>query len=245
MGGHAFKYISTPRISPELYVEAKSRVTKALQQLFFHVTVPYEMPSKVDYGDIDFLVSGPLYPSSLTSTSPFDYQTAVTNIKNALNTPHGRKGFLTEQVMYFAIPAPGQENDGEPEFWVQIDVKVCEFPEMWEWERFILNYASFTKMIGSMIKPLGLTSDTHGLNIRVEGLEGADLEKSMVFLTKDPKAVLKIVGLDRRMKDGGFKTNDEGKVVTECEEGVKAEKEQYLNTSPVHGCSTPHTLPGV
>lgn len=216
MGGHAFKHLYTPRISPQLYLVAKSRVTKALQQLFQHVTVPYEMPSKADYGDVDFLVAGPLYPSSPTSASPFDYQTAVNQIKNALGTPHGRKGFLTEKIMYFAIPAPDRDGADGPEFWVQIDAKVCELPEMWEWERFSLNYASFVKMIGSMLKPLGLTSDINGLHIRVEGLEKVSFERSMVWLTKDPMTVLKIVGLDRRMKDGGFKTNDDGKRMCSC-----------------------------
>lgn len=204
MGGHAFNQLHTPRISRELYLRVRDEAIKALTKLFIHVVVPSEMPSKNDYGDVDFLVAGPSYSSSTT----FDYKAAVSKIRAALGTTHGRKGFLTEQVMYFAIPAPGREN----EFWIQVDVKVCERVEMFEWEKFLLHYASTSKVIGSMVKPLGLTIDPHGLQIRVHGLEKVNLEKSMVLLSTEPKDVLQILGLNRRILNAGFKENREGEL---------------------------------
>lgn len=204
MGGHAFPNLHTPRISKELYFKVRGDVTKALKRLFTHVVVPTEMPSKKDYGDVDFLVAGPMdFPSRY-----FNYHIQVKKIKAALNTTEGRKGWLTPNVMYFAVPTPGREDDS----WIQIDVKVCEKPGNFEWEKFQLNYASGAKMIGSMIKPLGLTIDPEGLHVRVEGLDTVNFEKSCVPLTKEPKEVLKIVGVDRRLLDAGFRENEECKL---------------------------------
>jgi hypothetical protein len=160
------------------------------------------MPSKTDFGDIDFLVAGPIH----TSTKTFDYAANVAKVKDALGTPHGFRGVKNPGVMFFAVAAPGREY----EFWVQVDLKVCENPEMFEWERFQLNYATASMMIGSMIKPLGLTIDPKGLHLRVDGMGKVNLEKSMVFITKEPKEVLKMVGLDKRLLGKGFGTNEEG-----------------------------------
>jgi hypothetical protein len=175
--------------------------------LFSHVVVPTEMPEKADYGDVDFLVSGPLLSPASTTMDDFDWTGAVAAIKSGFNTTHGRRGFLNPDCMYFAIRAPGCENH----FWVQVDVKVCPNPEMFEWQTFELNYASNSKMIGSMVKPLGLTMDPKGLHIRVEEIEETNFPGSMVWVSKDPRDVLRITGLDRRIVDAGFKTQDESK----------------------------------
>jgi hypothetical protein len=208
MGGRAFRYLFTPRISQELYLQAREEVKNCLQTLFRYVCVPFEMPSKTDFGDVDFLVAGPLTQQVTIfhhGNSTFDYAYHVEAIKRVLSTPFGRKGYLTERVMYFAIPAPGRED----EFWIQIDIKVCEDPYRFEWERFCLNYATASALLGSMVKPLGLTLDLDGLYLRVDGLEKAHWEKSFVFLTRSPKEALKILGMDKRLLTGSFNVNAE------------------------------------
>jgi hypothetical protein len=226
-------------MSRELYLKVRNHVSLTLKNLLRHVCVPYEMPSKTDFGDVDFLVAGPLTRGPDTAhsgTCSFDYPHHVTEIKAALNTPHGRKGFLTERIMHFAIPAPGRED----EFWVQIDVKVCEREELFEWERFCLNYATASQIIGSMIKPVGLTLDPEGLHVRVEGLEKADWEKSLVFLTREPKELLEIMGLDRRIMCSGFRENDERKHIS-CalvSLEVTSNWSQSSRCCRVHGSST-------
>ena len=107
--------------------------------------------------------------------------------------------------MYFCIDSPY----GEEKYFIQIDIKVCFKPEFYHWYTFELNYASNSKMLGSMMKPLGLTIDPEGLHIRVEEIEEMDRPGSMVYIGKDPKDVLRIAGLDRRIMNGGFKTKDE------------------------------------
>ncbi|KAH3945881.1 hypothetical protein HBI56_224020 [Parastagonospora nodorum] len=205
MVGHAFKYLHCPRIPPSIYVKVKSQTTAALRTIFAHVVVSTEMPAKEDFGDIDFLVSSALHFPHSNNAKNFDWEGCVSRIKSTLNTSHGRRGFKNPGCMYFAIRVP----DTEDYYWVQVDVKVCFKPDMFEWETFELNYASNSKMIGSMVKPLGLTIDPKGLHVRVDEIEATNFLGSMVWVSKDPRDVLRITGLDRRIVDAGFKTKEE------------------------------------
>jgi hypothetical protein len=165
--------------------------------------------SQDDYGDVDFLVCCPLHCKDDTTLDTFPWQSIVSLIKQVLNTTHGRQGHLTRDCMYFAIDAP----HGEEDYFIQIDVKVCFKPELFDWCHFELNYASNSKMIGSMVKPLGLTMDPEGIHIRVKEIEETNFPGSMVWISKDPKDALRIVGLDWRMLNGGFQTKHESKII--------------------------------
>ncbi|KAI4637112.1 hypothetical protein J4E93_010628 [Alternaria ventricosa] len=205
MGGHAFKGLYCPRISPAVYEKVKAETKALLQTVFAQVVVPTEMPGKDDFGDVDFLVCSPLHFKGTTTIDTFPWQSTVSLIKDVLDTTHGRQGYLTPDCMYFAIDSP----HGEENYFIQIDVKVCFKPELFHWCHFELNYASNSKMIGSMVKPLGLTMDPEGVHVRVEEMEETNFPGSMVWVSKDPKDALRIVGLDWRILDGGFGTKEE------------------------------------
>ncbi|XP_014550527.1 hypothetical protein COCVIDRAFT_61343, partial [Bipolaris victoriae FI3] len=205
MGGHAFKNLYCPRINPDVYFQVKAQATTALQIVFTHVVVPAEMPEKNDYGDVDFLVCSPLHSPRPHTINDFPWEETVQLTKDAFGTTHGRRGYLTNDCMYFAVDA---SCDGE-DYFIQIDVKVCFKPELFEWYTFGFGYASSSKIIGSMVKPLGLTIDPEGIHIRVEDLEETDHNESMLWISKDPKDVLRIAGLDFRIVNGRFKTKEE------------------------------------
>jgi hypothetical protein len=117
---------------------------------------------------------------------------------------------------------------------------------MFDWMRFQLTYASALKLVGSMIKPLGMNINLEGLQLRVEEMEKTDMPGSMVFLTKEPKDVLKIIGLDRRILNTEFKTNEERKTSTpESQFSMKGPllTEQYTSISLVPGSSIQPTSP--
>ena len=164
------------------------------------------MPSKPSYGDVDFLVSGFLLAPPNAAAAALDWHRMVSSVKAALQTPHGKRGYLNPDVMFFAVPLPGEDT-----VWVQIDLKVCDAPdqESFAWQEFQLKYASGLKMMGSLMKPLGLTISPAGLHVRVEEVEGTDFPGSLVFVTKEPGDVLKILGLDRRFLYGGFSSAEE------------------------------------
>ena len=60
------------------------------------------------------------------------------------------------------------------EYWIQLDAKVCFNPRIFSWMEFQLNHATQSSILGSIIKPLGLTLDTQGLHIRVEEVESTN-----------------------------------------------------------------------
>ena len=66
-----------------------------------------------------------------------------------------------------------------------------------------------------MVKPLGLTIDPEGIHIRVKDLEETDHNESMVWISKDPKDILRIAGLDFRIVKAGFSTKEESKSADE------------------------------
>ncbi|KAF2281418.1 uncharacterized protein EI97DRAFT_366197, partial [Westerdykella ornata] len=228
MGGRAWRNLHTPRIPLKLYLHTRSLVTEALQKVFLHVCVPLEMPSKPDFGDVDFLVAGPLLRNTDTAVinptnptrSAFPYDECVAEIKKLLNTTHGRKGHLTDKVMFFAIRDPS----GEGDFWIQIDVKVCYDPKLFDWQRFYLNYATLSQPVGNMMKRLGLTMDEEGLYVRVKGLEDVNWEGSKVLVTRDPLQCAKLLGLSWKMVTWGF----------ECDEEVYEDFARSWLFNPVH-----------
>ncbi|KAF2629557.1 hypothetical protein BU25DRAFT_447028 [Macroventuria anomochaeta] len=95
MGVNAFESLNCPRIPPDVYAKVKAITIIALQTVFTHVTVPFEISGKADYGDIDILVSAPSGdPTDLTFTT-FPFQPVIETIKHALKAPYGRRGFPT------------------------------------------------------------------------------------------------------------------------------------------------------
>jgi hypothetical protein len=205
MDGHAFKYLHCPRIPPSIYAKVKLQTTAALRTIFAYVVVPTDIPAKEDFGDIDFFVSSALHFPHSNNAKNSDWEGCVSSIKPALSTSHGRRGFKNPGCMYFDINL-------NPIVVFSIgctDGEVCFKPDMFEWETFELNYASNSKMIGSMVKPLGLTIDPEGLHVRVDEIEVTNFVGSIVWVSKDPRDMLRITGLDRRIVDAGFKTKEE------------------------------------
>ncbi|RMZ71315.1 hypothetical protein GMOD_00005850 [Pyrenophora seminiperda CCB06] len=184
------KQIYAPRVLPAVdnqavYNQAKAKVMSLLSQMFYR--------SLVEYGAIRVLI---WYPST-TGTFPWEHYVEL--IKGGLEADYGRHD---DDHMWFAIRS-GRKTS------IEIDVKMCMTSEMFELDRFQLNYASLRKLIGSMIEPLGLSIDTEGLHICIEENEELEIPSARVFVSEDPEDVLKIVRLDRRILDGGFKSRDE------------------------------------
>lgn len=136
-----------------------------------------------------------------------DWKGTVDLVKLALDTEHGRRGYKAPDTMFFAVPSSREDNT----YWIQVDLKVCFKKEMFEWEVFRSNYASGSKILGSILKPLGLVIDPEGIHIRVKGLEDENNANSMVWLSRDPKDLLRIMRLDRRILEAGFETKQERK----------------------------------
>jgi len=190
MGGKAFTStphaLSVPRLPPPLYQSLKAKYLALLSQFYAHAAVPLEAPEKGNYGDIDILVSVPL-----TSGAGPDALATTLEAKAVV-----RSGPLTS----FAVPYPG--SDGS---YVQLDIHECP-PETFRWQLFHESNGDLWNMLGTTLRPFGLTANDVGFHARVPEIEHEDRKKSFVLLTTEPDAVLTFLGLDAQMYWTGFET---------------------------------------
>ncbi|KAK1769488.1 hypothetical protein QBC33DRAFT_530908, partial [Phialemonium atrogriseum] len=84
---------------------------------------------------------------------------------------------------------------------IQVDVQICASPSQLQWELFKHAHGDLWNLVGSTIRPLGLTVDEEALWIRIPEIEAFHRSRSKVRLTDDPAAVLSFLGL---RADGSF-----------------------------------------
>lgn len=194
MGGKAFTSpphaLSVPRLSPPLYQSLKVKYLALLSKSYAHAASPLEAPEKRDYGDIDVLVSG-----------PFEAIGAVTGRAETLATILEAKAVVQcGPVTSFAVPYPDLEGS-----YVQLDIHECP-PETFRWQLFHESNGDLWNMLGTTLRPFGLTANDVGFHARVPEIEHEDRKKSLVLLTADPDAVLAFLGLDEETYWQGFET---------------------------------------
>ena len=60
------------------------------------------------------------------------------------------------------------------------------------------------QLLGVSHRALGLTSNDRGLHVRVEGIEDYNRKKALIFLTRDPNALMEFYGLETAKYWAGF-----------------------------------------
>ncbi|KAH0494504.1 hypothetical protein TgHK011_001121 [Trichoderma gracile] len=237
MGGSAFAQgqnpLSTPRMPKEIYDATKSRCEKILLGLYSCVESPVEGPAKKDYGDIDFLVASPRLDAAKGAL-------AIPAIAEALGAERRIVAGGTEPAASLAIPWPEDDKDegskddddkakddndkndkheaDKPKNdkielsrkYIQVDIRVCESEEKLRWMLFKHGHGDFWNVMGSLIRPYGLTVDDTALWLRVPEIEEHNRRRARIFLTSDPT---KVIGfLDMRMEgywDKAFSSMEE------------------------------------
>lgn len=95
------------------------------------------------------------------------------------------------------VPRARREEHDTPEpKHMQVDVRLCESMERMRWMLFRHAHGDIWNILGSTIRPYGLTVDEHALWLRVPEIEGVNRKRAKVFLTNDPGQVLDFLGLD-------------------------------------------------
>lgn len=166
MGGKAFGQLGEdafPRMPPEVYIRLKMRLTVQLKTLYKLVNVPTEAPEKEDYGDIDFIVCGPL----LTPSS------ALECVQECLGARHIvlQAGNRTSN---FAIPVGNELGPRWSGKFFQVDIHVCE--DEAEWNRVL-----FFNSYGDLGMILGLLARAHGFSFGSKGLKVCRLYETLVI----------------------------------------------------------------
>lgn len=215
MGGNAFP-LYTPRMSQDVYERVRKQCHAILIQHFCYVGTPIEGPGKTTYGDIDFLVAEPCddildtgirngLKTALGSVDCIETNT----VSFALPWPDPTSGGATTPKSAAPISRDGDETiegtrvsnatseAASEQTFVQVDIQICGSKAAWEWGMFHHAHGDLWNILGTMIRPLGLTVNDKGLWLRIEDIELLDRKKSMVFLTSEPERVLDFLSLDK------------------------------------------------
>ncbi|KAF4122301.1 hypothetical protein GMORB2_7293 [Geosmithia morbida] len=212
MGGKAFTAgpdpLYTPRMPEPVYAEQKSRCHDILRGYFDVVDSPIDGPDKEDFGDIDVLVCGP----KNTKESRQELFEAVSKSLGAV------KVIIVAGQIQLAVPWPSHRKDEDSAWFIQIDVQVCADRESMKWMLFKHSHGDIWSMIGSMIRPYGLTVDDHTLSVRIPEIEEGSRKLSKVPLTSEPDEVLEFLNLSPlEYWKGPFKSFDAmAEYVTSC-----------------------------
>lgn len=193
MGGSAFnspKYgnLRTPRIPNHIYQRLLPHFKSILSGFYSRVESSLDAPEKIEHGDIDILVEGPLKPSFSTK----ELQSALGAV-TCIDSP---------PTAYFAIW------DSQLEAYAQLDVRVCRQGGI-EWECFHRVYGDLWNILRVMGKPFGISVSDAGILISAENIEKWNRKASMLFLTESPQEAIEFFGCDWGQYQRGFQTVEE------------------------------------
>ncbi|POR33892.1 Uncharacterized protein TPAR_05908 [Tolypocladium paradoxum] len=208
MGGSAFSSgenaLYTPRMAKDIYETVKGRCHAILRERYVHVESPMDGPGKQDFGDIDILLAG---PKDGTST---DEREGMSMVVMALGAT--RCIFNQGASSNLALPWPTLEPRPAPESntsvssaeakdehaedkFIQVDIHIFRSIKEMEWMLFRQGHGDMWSILGSVIRPYGLTVDEGALWLRVPEIEQSNRTRAKVFLTSEPSEVLEFVGL--------------------------------------------------
>lgn len=208
MGGAAFSSgenaLYTPRMPKDVYETVKGRCHAILRDLYVHVASPIDGPGKQDFGDIDILLA---CPKDGTSTDEYEGLSAVAKALGATRCIVSQGASSNLALPWPTLdPAPAPEgNISVPETeakdehaedkHIQVDIQIFSSVRDMEWVLFKHGHGDIWSILGSIMRPYGLTVDEGALWLRVPEIEQANKNRAKVFLTSEPSEVLEFVGL--------------------------------------------------
>ena len=190
MGGKAFaaagKSLVTPRMPKLVYEAIKARCHGILRTMYTCVASPIDGPGKQDFGDVDILVAWPH-----DSEAPMRQQLqAIADALGATDTIFQNADCSSN----LAIPWPSDAGTELPRH-VQVDVRVCADMQTMHWMLFRHAHSDMWNIIGSIIRPYGLTIDETALWLRIPEVEEYNRTQAKIHLTSEPSRVLAFLGL--------------------------------------------------
>ena len=203
MGGSAFSSgkdaLSTPRMPKDIYEAVKSRCHAILRELYIHVASPTDGPGKQDFGDIDILLACPKKGTSINKGD------GVSSVAKALGATRCIVNYGAASNL--ALPWPASKDASSMESnspasgvgvdkYIQVDIHILDSVKDMEWLLFKHGHGDIWSILGSVMRPYGLTVDEGALWLRIPEIEQSNRNKAKVFLTSEPREVLEFVGLD-------------------------------------------------
>lgn len=173
-----------------VYLHVRQHCHRLLFQHFFCVATPIDGPGKKDFGDVDILVCHHKLGKTLDDRQ---WVEELANILDAVDYIYTKGNGASAN---FAIPWPEQfinDTDTEKRY-IQVDIRVCETLKHLNWILFKHAHGDLWSIVGSMIRPYGVTVDESGFWLRIEEIESTNKNRAKVFLTDEPAKVLSFLG---------------------------------------------------
>lgn len=211
MGGSAFDVpkpgepaLSICRLSNSIYDSLQQEHTCLLSNFFARVTVPQSAPGKTSHGDLDVLVCDAKYQFSV------EHIAAKLGARSWIHVARNPTTNFAIPLRKLLLPArvdttPAIRDNAQC---FQLDVHVCP-SEIFDWEVFHKAYGDLWNLLGTSIRPFGLTANDNGLHLRIHQIEKDDRKKSLLLLTRLPKETLAFLGLDQEEFERGFESVEE------------------------------------
>lgn len=238
MGGGAFRQaaaeghltLSTPRMSAAEYDQLKELYLTKIRGYFpdprVKIAALKEAPEKLDYGDMDLFIglnkqvdfvelANALGAAGLIIHSTGDVQKCTIGVLKDGATSS------SPTVQYHTAHSNDNHTSGSPaestpEEYAQIDIEVIP-TDLVEWHVFYSAYGDLNGLLGHIVTNLGFTVTDQGLWLRMKEVDAAKLieranltdRQGRILLSKDPKHVMRFMGLSVVRWDTGFATLDE------------------------------------
>lgn len=197
----------------KVYVQFKTQCLEILRDLYEIVESPIDGPGKTDFGDVDIAVQGPK-EGTITTDAP----QALEQISEALGAVRMIVAKGEDASSNLAVPWPellesrtinedAQQQESpegtagaprpqskEPKY-IQVDISIFTDRDRLEWATFKHAHGDVWNLIGTTIRPYGLTVDHHAMWLRIPEVEKSDRKRGRVFLSADHIEILDFLGL--------------------------------------------------
>ncbi len=196
MGGHAFasgsRPLCTPRMSRHVYHRVRDRCHAVLRELFLCVATPIDGAGKQDYGDVDILVA--LEKRLVLPKNPQNQRARPSrDVLTAIQIALGGEAIIInngDASANIALPWPEDLRDSAPPdpvasaFFIQVDVRVCEDVQDLQWRLFIHAHGDIWNLLGSTIRPFGLTVDDQAMWLRIPEIEAVNRKREQRYSSR-------------------------------------------------------------
>ncbi|KAF9483526.1 hypothetical protein BDN70DRAFT_990382 [Pholiota conissans] len=212
MGGSAFSAIlaasAFPRLPPAVYQALKAKMIPKISQFYTCVGVPLEAPEKLDYGDLDLLVTIPA--PGFGAAVPHDAIRKAIGAKYANEMEGNRTSNYAVPIRVGEWGSLGHGTDEKEkraiadngEIYYQVDIHNCI--DKAEYSR-----VSFFNSYGDLGMILGLIARNSGLALGVKGLKLPNPPNPPLHLTDSFDDITSFFGLSLQTYNKGFKTKKE------------------------------------
>ncbi|KAI1258606.1 hypothetical protein F5Y18DRAFT_343430 [Xylariaceae sp. FL1019] len=198
MGGLCFQTgpvpLNTPRMPPDVYRTVRDSLKAKLQSLFAVVASPIEGPAKKSFGDIDILVAWVDQSIDFQSNTQSIWAVICQTIR-AVAIKREQPAVASLAVAWPEALLPLDQQIPAPEIYIQVDIQICSTIDQLNFMLFKHSHGDIWNLLGSTIRPVGLTIDEVGLYVRIPEIEHLNRKASKILLTTEPVEILNFLGL--------------------------------------------------